>query len=345
MAHLCDVFCGAAVLHSQHALAEKLTRVRAHDVRAKNFIRRLFNDKLHHTLRVVIRTRARIRHEGKLTNHVFHTARLDFGFGLARPRDFGVGVNDGWNRVVIHVTDVTGEGVDARDAFLFRLVREHRAGDDVTDRVHARDVRGKVVVVDDDLTILGHLDAERFEAETFGERLATGGDEYDVRIHRRRLATCGRFEGQRHPTLRLLHRARHLGFQLKIKALLFQRTLKRRANFVVNRGTANFIGKLHDGNLGAQAAPHAPELQANDTTTNNNHGFGHLFQIQRARGRHDGFFVGGHARQRRRHAPSGQDHILRLNHVTRTIFAGDFNLVCGEKLPPTSRIRDFILLE
>src|SRR5256885_1707411 len=60
------------------------------------------------------------------------------GFAGAGGGDFGMGVNDGGHEIPINVAGLAGDPFGDGDAVFLGLVREHRSGDDVADRPHAR---------------------------------------------------------------------------------------------------------------------------------------------------------------------------------------------------------------
>ena len=127
--------------------------------------------------------------------------------------------------------------------------------------------------------------------------------------------------------------------------MLLERALKRRANLVVDPCAANFIRKFHHGDFRPQSAPHAAKFESDDPASDNNHGFRNLFQFQRPRARDDGFLIRIHPRQRARHRPSRQHHILRLNHLRASVLHRHVHFVRAQELPPPFRVRHLILLE
>ena len=89
---------------------------------------------------------------------------------------------------------LTGENFGHRDAFLFGLVRQHRPGDNVADRVDAGDTAA-VMRIDHDAAaiVLLHADAFEIEARCIGH--AADGDKDDVRFERFRVdAARGRLD-------------------------------------------------------------------------------------------------------------------------------------------------------
>ena len=96
----------------------------------------------------------------------------------------GRGVDDAGNDVVIHVARLARDALRDGDAFLVRLVREHRPVDDVADGIDARHA-GLPVIVDRDAAALGQLHARLVEIEPGRERLAAHGDEHEIGLSRK----------------------------------------------------------------------------------------------------------------------------------------------------------------
>ena len=62
---------------------------------------------------------------------------FQFLLGFADRGDFGAGVNDVRDHVVVHVPGLTGNDLGSGDAFIFGFVREHRPGDHIANGVDA----------------------------------------------------------------------------------------------------------------------------------------------------------------------------------------------------------------
>ena len=86
---------------------------------------------------------------------------------------------------------LAGQDFGDRDAFLLGLVRQHRPGDDVADRIDAGDV-GREMRIDDDPPAIVLLDADGFEAQPLGERHAADRDKHDIGFDRLRRAAARR---------------------------------------------------------------------------------------------------------------------------------------------------------
>ncbi len=97
-------------------------------------------------------------------------------FRHADTGQFRIGVNDAGNDIVVHVPGFARDQFDAGDAFLLGFVRQHRAGDDVADRVNAGDI-GAEHLVHFDPAALVERDADFVRADAFGKGTATDRDE------------------------------------------------------------------------------------------------------------------------------------------------------------------------
>src|SRR5207244_5852092 len=73
-------------------------------------------------------------------------ARRSLLLGEADARQLGPGVDDVRDRIVVDVRGLARHALDGDDALLARLVGEHRPGDDVADREHARHTRLEALV-------------------------------------------------------------------------------------------------------------------------------------------------------------------------------------------------------
>ena len=88
-------------------------------------------------------------------------------FRLADGGNFRERIDDVRNDVVVHVSGLAGDDLGDSDAFILRLVGEHRAGDHVADGVDAWDIGG-VMPIDADAAAIIARDADGIEAEAFG---------------------------------------------------------------------------------------------------------------------------------------------------------------------------------
>ena len=197
---------------------------------------------------------------------------LGLGFRLqhADARDFGVGVNDTGDDIVIHVTSLAGDDLRRRHAFFFGLVGKHRTRDDVTNGVNAWEVSAEMVV-DDNAAALIEFEASFRGTETLSVRLTTNGDEDLVGWEFKRLTIA--FCRKGHATSAFLD-AGYLSTELELDALLFESLLGDLGDvFIISRST-NGGEHFHDRDLGAEAGPDGAEFQADGTRTNDHHLFG-----------------------------------------------------------------------
>ena len=95
-------------------------------------------DELDHAFYVLVRQRTAVGAERELADphlepFLFREILRDTDAGQFRIR-----VNDAGDNVIVHVPGFARDQFDAGDALLLGFVRQHRAGNDVADRVNAR---------------------------------------------------------------------------------------------------------------------------------------------------------------------------------------------------------------
>ena len=145
---------------------------------------------------------------------------------------------------------------DAGDPFLLGLVREHRAGDDVADRVDAFDVGAEMFVHLDPLLFV-ELDADFLRADSFGERSAADRDQHFVGFEFQFFAAFGR-GGDRAAVLDL-HRA-DFGFEMKRHSLRGERALQQIRQFEIET-ERDARQKFQHRHFRAEPAPNRAELE------------------------------------------------------------------------------------
>src|SRR5581483_1380365 len=127
----------------------------------------------------VIDLGATVGSEGEFAGVVDDAGLLQLFFGFTDGGDFRIGVNHVGDHVVVYVAGLPGENFCHGDALVFRLVRQHRPGDDVADGEDAWDIR-RVTLVDDNTAALVLLHADVFEAEPLRIGHAADGNQNDI---------------------------------------------------------------------------------------------------------------------------------------------------------------------
>ena len=89
--------------------------------------------------------------ERKLADLISDTGLFELFLGLPDRGDFRIGIDDVRDHLVVHVPGLSGNDLRSRNAFVLRLVRERRAGDDIADSVDTGDI-GLEMWIDDDAT-------------------------------------------------------------------------------------------------------------------------------------------------------------------------------------------------
>jgi hypothetical protein len=152
--------------------------------------------------RVAHAQRTAVGHERDLADLVGNAIGLELLLGLADPGDFRAGVEHPGNGVEVAVPGLAGHQLGNHDALFHRLVRQHRAGDDVADRPDTRQV-GTAMAVDVDRPRSVELEADGFGIQAVGVGHAADGDDQAVGVEllRRRPCRCSR---SRRPSCRTL---------------------------------------------------------------------------------------------------------------------------------------------
>ena len=302
------VFGAAAVFHVRAGRGDHLGRALGDHLDAEELVGLGAGDDLDETRGAVGSDRAAVAGELELTDGDFDVLGLGFGFGEADAGDFGVGVDDARDDAVVHVALLAGEVLGDRDAFFFGLVREHRAGDDVTDGVDAGQV-GLVVSVDDDAAALVELEAGLLGAEAGRVGLAADGDEDLVSGEFEGLAVA--FGGESGARGGLLD-AGDLGAQFELQALLLESVLRGLGDISVVGGAADAREHLDDRDLGAETGPDGTEFEADGAGADDDHLLRHGLQRDAVVGGDDGLSVELHEGQFDRHRAGGDEDVLGL---------------------------------
>lgn len=100
---------------------------------------------------------------------------------MTDPGDFGVGVHDAGDGVVVDVAVAFGDVFDGGDGFFFGFVCEHGAEGAVADYADVREF-GAVLFVDYEPAFVVDFEADVFETETGGVGTAADGYEDDVGV-------------------------------------------------------------------------------------------------------------------------------------------------------------------
>ena len=166
------------------------------DVHAEHVVVLLIGDELHEADRLLHALRAAVGGEAERADLVRPAGRFDLFLGLADPGDLGRRVDDGRDRLVVHLGDVARDQLGDHDAFFHALVREHRAADDVADGPDVRHRRAALLVdLDEAALVERHLHVGREQPGRHGPA-ADGDDErVDVELLRRAAHLVAHLDG------------------------------------------------------------------------------------------------------------------------------------------------------
>ncbi len=209
------------------------------------------------------------------------------------------------------MTRQAGDQFGHRDAFLEALVRQHRAAHAVADRPHAIHA-GVAMPVDLDLAAVGDLDARAVGQQVLGGGLAAHG--HQQLVHGQGLL-AGRVGVAEHHLLGVVAAGdlglADLGAQLDVQTLLLEFLQGGLGHFGIGQGQ-EVRQRFEDGHLGAQALPHAAQLQADHAGTDDGQTLGNGGEIQAADVVDDGVAVELGERQFDRFRTGRQDHVGAL---------------------------------
>lgn len=181
MACTSNILSASTVLNRKNTLSNHLTSIGADDMNTKYTVGLLLSDNLDGTLSVQVGLGTRIGSEGELADLVLDAGGLELLLGLANPGDFGVGVDDRGNGMVVHVSVSGLDVLDSSNTFLFSFVGKHGSESDVTNALDA--LHSGIELVIDDNTALGvNFNTNLVEAETIGIRTTPNRDENNIRI-------------------------------------------------------------------------------------------------------------------------------------------------------------------
>ena len=188
--------------------------------------------------------------------------RRDLGVRVGDPRD--AGLVDGAR---VEAGDVLGD----EDALLEAAVGQLEAGDDVADGVHALDVGAAALVGEHEAAL--HGDALLLVAEPLGGGTAADGDQQQLGLD-----DVAALDGHGHAGVGVLDALeRRAGAEVDLA--LAERPLERLGRRLVLDG--HEPGEcLDDGDLGAEAGPHARELAADDAAAEHDDRLGHPVEAQ-----------------------------------------------------------------
>ena len=92
------------------------------------------------------------------------------------------------------------------------------------------------------------------------------------------------------------------------------------------------LERLQHDDFGAEAAPHAAELEPDDARADDAKPLRHRVEFERAPGIHDLLAVELDAAQRHRLRAGGDHHVLGLQRALRAVGARELDLAAGQQL-------------
>lgn len=360
-----NVLTRSAVLDGQSGFGDHLAGIGADDVHTQDAVGLCIGNELDETLGLQVGLSAGVGTEGEGSDTVVNTGFLDFGFVLANPRDFGVGVHDTGDGAVVDVTVALLDVFDGGNALLLSLVGKHRTESAVTNDTDMR-VLGAELLVNHQTTLLVLLDASVLQAKTLGVGTATNGDQDNISIQGLLLPALGGLEAKGDGGTTVITLS-DLGTGLELDALLAQDLLGLLGDLRVHTGATNLVQELHDGNFGSKTRPDgslelsvflpnreryiyrlqwfAYHLKTNDTTTNHNHLIRDLLELESTGAGDNSLLVDVQAGEGSRFAASGNEDVFPAQDLLTPIVEVDLDSVRVGQGTGTLDVIDAVLLE
>ena len=149
-----DIFGAAAELKDRHSFRDKFRGAQTDNLRSQQSVCFWVGQDFYEPLALVVGQRSAVGDKWEFADFDGYPFLFGKIFGEADSCNFGIGIDDVWNRVIVDMAGFTGNSFDARNAFVFSFVREHRPFNNVSDRVESRNIRS-VMFVDRDAATFG----------------------------------------------------------------------------------------------------------------------------------------------------------------------------------------------
>ena len=204
--------------------------------------------------------------KGKNAFAILEARVFELFFGLTDRSDFGVGIDDAGDGIVIDMAVTGDELFDASDPLLLGFMSEHGAGDDVADGVDTFSTGGETFV-DRNEAFFMELDADAFQAEVVGVGDASDGDEDAI-------ADDGFGALAADDALVVAHfGGGDASVQAELEALFFKEFTGLFGDFGIH-AREDAVEKFEDDDFGAEPIPNRTQLEADVTGADDDQSFG-----------------------------------------------------------------------
>jgi len=129
-----NVFAAGAKLHGRDGFGDQVAGARADNMDAEYSVDGGIGQNLNATCGVANAARTAIGLERKNAFAVFNAGFFELLFRFADGGNFGFGIHNAGNGVVIDMAVASDKMLDSGHAFFGRFVRQHRAGNDIANR-------------------------------------------------------------------------------------------------------------------------------------------------------------------------------------------------------------------
>lgn len=156
-----------AHLDGQHTFSDQFSSARADDADTEHALSFGINEQFGETFGTIDGGGASGSGPWKFRDGDFAPLFIGLRLGQSSPGDFGIGEDNGGNRIRFEGDFVAGDGFDGGASFMHGFVREHRFSGDVADGVNCR-IGSLPLPVDFDESLLIDFDLRFVEAGDFG---------------------------------------------------------------------------------------------------------------------------------------------------------------------------------
>src|SRR5215216_3503493 len=174
------IFRRAAELHQHRAFMNEFSGHRADDMHPEHAVGPRIRQDFDEAVGGLVGLRPRIGEKRKLAGLVVDSRLLQLLFRFAHRRHFRRGIDDRGYDIVIHMPRLAGQKFGKGDALILALMRQHRAANDIADRINTLRTRLEALI-DRDPALLVAPDPRLVEAQAV--RIRNTADRHQHRFH------------------------------------------------------------------------------------------------------------------------------------------------------------------
>src|ERR1700722_4925769 len=326
--------------HGERGLGDELAGHRPDDVHAEDGVGIVRRQYLHEADPCLHRAGATTGGARKQTDLESNARAPELRLGLTYPGDLGRGIDHRGDYLVVHVCVAAGDQIGDGDALFLALVRQHRTAHAVA---HGPDTVGcgVALLIDLNEATLVQLYAGPWRQQVFGIRAAPDRDDNFIDAERMGPALVGVADGD---VAISRDGAAHLGAKPDIQALLPEVTRGLGGELLIGNGQ-KVLQRLQHHDLGAEAAPDAAQLQADDAGPDHAQLVRYRAEFKRVPGVDDALVIEWRGLELDRYRAAGEHDVARLDLALGTVARRHFDPPAGQQATAAEHCRDAGRLE